>query len=442
MDSRKTKLVKQILNKKSLWNYCGYKPTPQQLAVHNSTKRFRINCQGRRSGKSYGAAYEILPWLLTPNTRGWIVAPSYDLGQKVARIVKEEVINNLRLPVANKKEVNGDLYYLKLAGLNSELSVKSADSPDSLIGEGIDYLVIDEAAAIKKSIWEQYLRPTLSDRNGWVLMISTPRGFNFFEKLYRYGQDPLYPEYDSWQHSSVESPYFKDNVEELKRTLTRETLHQEYYSEFTSFSGKVYPFDRTTQVRKLRYKPHLPTYVGLDFGFRQPAAVVCQFDYSKSQEFPDILQIDEIAMEENMKTEEFARRVRAFPYKINGYFGDPAGGGVNAQSGISDIMIFKRKGMHVKYRRDSMTRNVVNGVSHVRRWFEDANGDSHFFVDAKCKGSIQSYSNYRYPERKEDQRVKEEPLKDGRFDHICDALRYLCINLFPIKSRQIRVETW
>tara|TARA_R100001530_G_scaffold133923_1_gene107992 strand:- start:547 stop:906 length:360 start_codon:yes stop_codon:yes gene_type:complete len=119
-----------------LWSLLGYQPTPQQLDVHKSKKRFRINCQGRRSGKSTQAAYEILPWLLTPNTRGWIVAPSYDLGQKIARIVKEEVIMKLHLPIAHKKEVNGDLYYLKIAGLNSELSVKSADSPESLTGEG------------------------------------------------------------------------------------------------------------------------------------------------------------------------------------------------------------------------------------------------------------------------------------------------------------------
>ncbi len=114
----------------------GYEPTPQQLSLHNSKKRFRINCQGRRSGKSYSAAYEILPWLLTPNTRGWIVSPSYNLSQKIARIIKEDIMVKLKLPIENKKEVNGDLYYMKLAGLNSELSVKSADSPESLIGEG------------------------------------------------------------------------------------------------------------------------------------------------------------------------------------------------------------------------------------------------------------------------------------------------------------------
>jgi hypothetical protein len=77
-----------------------------------------------------------MPWLLTPNTRGWIVAPNYSLAQKVAREVKRMVIVDLKLPVTAKKEISGDLYLLRLAGLNSELVVKSADSPDSLIGDG------------------------------------------------------------------------------------------------------------------------------------------------------------------------------------------------------------------------------------------------------------------------------------------------------------------
>jgi len=77
-----------------------------------------------------------MPWLLTPNTRGWIVAPNYSLAQKVAREVKRMIIVDLKLPVTAKKEISGDLYLLRLAGLNSELVVKSADSPDSLIGDG------------------------------------------------------------------------------------------------------------------------------------------------------------------------------------------------------------------------------------------------------------------------------------------------------------------
>ena len=91
---------------------------------------------GRRSGKSFSAAHEVLPWLLTPNTRGWIVGPNYNLANKIAREIKQIVMTQLKLPIASKKEVSGDLYYLKLAGLNSELSIKSAENQDSLIGDG------------------------------------------------------------------------------------------------------------------------------------------------------------------------------------------------------------------------------------------------------------------------------------------------------------------
>tara|TARA_R100000655_G_scaffold15152_2_gene33727 strand:+ start:825 stop:1175 length:351 start_codon:yes stop_codon:yes gene_type:complete len=115
----------------------GYHPTPHQRAIHNSTARFRVCNLGRRSGKSFLAAHEIIPWLLTPNTRGWIVAPNYNLAQKVAREVKRIIIRELKLPIESKKEISGDLYFMRLSGINSEIAVRSADSPDSLIGEGI-----------------------------------------------------------------------------------------------------------------------------------------------------------------------------------------------------------------------------------------------------------------------------------------------------------------
>ena len=114
----------------------GYNPTPEQLVVHNSKARYRVLLMGRRSGKSYMAAHEIMPWLLTPNTRGWIVGPNYSLANKIAREVKRIVITELKLPLESKKEISGDLYYMKLAGLNSEIVVKSADAVDSLIGDG------------------------------------------------------------------------------------------------------------------------------------------------------------------------------------------------------------------------------------------------------------------------------------------------------------------
>jgi hypothetical protein len=397
---------------------------------------------GRRSGKSWMAAHEIIPWLLTPKTRGWIVAPNYNLAQKIAREVKRIIVTQLRLPLESKKEISGDLYFMRLAGLGSELAVRSADSPDSLIGEGIDYLVIDEMALISRQTYEMFLRPTLADRNGWALFCSTPRGFNYFEQLYRYGQDPKFEEWESWQVPSWESPFFKDDVEQLKRTMTHETFLQELGAEFTSFAGKVYPFDRFRQVKEyLKYDPTLPTYIGIDFGFRASCAVVLQCK-NYPDGLSDIYQIDEVYLE-NTKTEDLAKIIHQLPYPVTAYFGDPAGAGTNLHTGISDFALFKQQfGIHVRFKRDKTTRNVVNSVSHVRRWFEDGNGEPHFFVAKRCKKSIQSYENYRYPAHREDQTLKEVPLKDGRNDHIADALRFAICNLFPIQSRTAGVIDW
>tara|TARA_R100000234_G_scaffold15384_3_gene8411 strand:- start:3822 stop:4988 length:1167 start_codon:yes stop_codon:yes gene_type:complete len=387
------------------------------------------------------AAHEIIPWLLTPNTRGWIVAPNYNLGQKVAREVKRIIIRELKLPIESKKEISGDLYFMRLSGLNSEIAVRSADSPESLIGEGIDYLVIDEMALISRDVYEMMLRPTLADRQGWALFCSTPRGFNYFEQLYRQGQDPKHPDWESWQVPSWQSPFFKDDIEQLKRTMTRETFLQEIGSEFTSYAGKVYDFDRFTQVKaNLKYDPMLPTYVSIDFGYRTSCAIVCQVR-NNPDGLSNIYQIDEIYLESST-TEELAKLVRGLPYHITSYMGDPAGAGSNLQTGLSDFQVFAKFGMRIRSRKDRLSRDVINSISHARRWMEDANGEKHFFVAKRCKKSIQSYENYRYPDHKKDQQLKEMPLKDGINDHIADCYRFMICNLFPIKSRQAGMIDW
>ena len=93
---------------------------------------------------------------------------------------------------------------------------------------GIDCLIIEEAAKIRKIVWEQYLRPTLADRQGWALFTTTPEGYNWIYDLWQRGKSEEFPDWESWQHPSTESPYFKDDIEELKKTLTRETYEQEF----------------------------------------------------------------------------------------------------------------------------------------------------------------------------------------------------------------------
>lgn len=391
---------------------------------------------GRRWGKSLSAAREVETVLLQPNKRCWIVAPTYDLTDKVFREIWQELIIKQGFPVKRKSERERIIEF----NWGSIIEGKSADSPDSLVGEGLDFLVLDEAAKIKKRIWEQYLRPTLSDREGEALFISTPEGFNWFYDIFERGQGE---NVDWWsiQSSTYDNPYVsRKDLDEAKGTLTKEYYEQEYLAMFTSFAGKVYPIDRTVHVGKYPFQPEWETYCSVDFGYRMPS--VGWYQVGRVAGRWEVHLIDEISHVENIKTEDLCDRILGKGYPLIAIFGDPAGGGVQSQSGIGDIEIFKRKGMYVKYLTDKISRSIPSGVEHLRSWFENAKGEARFFIDSGCVGHIRDFENYRYPEKKDDRTLKDEPMKDGIHDHGCDDARYFFINRFPIKDRAGFTVQW
>ena len=415
---------------KELWfNHCGYVPHKRQDKYHESKARFKVVDAGRRWGKSLSASKETEPILQQKDTKTWIVAPTYDLTDKVFREVWKELVIVQQFPVRRKsqRERFNEFEW------GATIEGKSADSPDSLVGEGLDKLILDEAAKIKKRIWEQYLRPTLSDREGSADFISTPEGFNWFYDLFQRGKDPDHPEWWSIQSPTWDNPFIsKKDIAEAKATLTKETFDQEYGAKFTSFAGQVYPFDRNAHVKKLPYIKGWDTYCSIDFGYRMPS--VGWYQTANVEGRDEVHLIDEISHMTDIKTQELANMILSRGYPNVTYFGDPAGGGVQAQSGIGDIEIFKNSDIYVKYKTDKVSKNIPAGVDLVRSFFEDSNGDARFFVSDKCIGHISDYEGYRYPEKKEDMVLKDEPKKDGYFDHGCDETRYFFINKYPIRN--------
>ena len=88
--------------------------------------------------------------------------------------------------------------------------------------------------------------------------------------------------------------------------------------------------------------------------------------------------------------------------------------------------------------RDKASRNINSGVSHLRNFILSQDGLRRLHINQKCNGLIEDLEGYRYPEEIEGKNLKENPLKDGFFEHGCDALRYGIINHFPIKNHKIK----
>jgi hypothetical protein len=246
--------AERCLNKDALFEDLGYKPHPGQLEVHRSSAPRRVLACGVRWGKSRCAAMEAIAGAMEPRERsmGWICAPTYDLCEKVFREIVVIAAEHLRHRIIQMREGEKRLILCNLGGGTSEIRGKSADNPVSLLGEGLDWLIVDEAAQMKPAIWQSFLSQRLIDKKGWALLISTPRGKGWFYDMFRSGQGQD-PDFASWNLPSWTNPMLdKAIIERERERLPERVFNQEYGGAFVEGSGAVFRFVREAAKGEFR----------------------------------------------------------------------------------------------------------------------------------------------------------------------------------------------
>ena len=432
LDSSILDYWQKSFDKKELFRISGYEPHPGQVLLHDSKARFRVVIAGRRWGKSLLAAKEAETMILKPLTRGWIVSKTYDLGEKVFREIHNTLIHQFNLQTVRKSySPKGGSMYLEFPQ-GSIVEVKSAEHPDSLVGEGLDWLVFDECASCKASIWEQYLRPTLSDRNGWALFISTPRGYNWLYDLWKRGNDPDHPEWKSFRFPSWDNPHLSgEDIEEAKRTMSRAAFEQEYGAAFTFSSGQVYKeFDPAIHIvpeEELNILSSAESgewrrFRSIDFGYENPFVclyiavdpedrVIIYDEYY--QRHKTMEQHASFLLEEEQKSKAKIKSLITRKHDNSLYeftTCDPSAASARAtlfEKGIVTI---------------APRSNILQGLELVRRQLRvREDGKPGLYISSKCVNTIKEFNLYSYPDKMD----TEEPDKEN--DHAMDSLRYFLI---------------
>lgn len=196
--------------------------------------RFRVLVAGRRFGKTILALTEILKHA-EQKSKIWYIAPTYKQAELIAWKMLQDMIP--RELVSHKNEVK-----LQLDLINgSEISLKGADNEDSLRGVGLNFVVLDEYAMMKSSVWYTIVRPMLTDTKGKALFIGTPQGKNSLWEFYVKGQRGD-DEFKSWCYRTIDNPYIDpEEVEKAKQELPDRQFKQEYEASFEDYVGLVYP---------------------------------------------------------------------------------------------------------------------------------------------------------------------------------------------------------
>ena len=282
--------AKRRLNRRALFADLGYEPHPGQWKVHRSSASRRILTCGVRWGKTTCAAMEGLAAALEPAkySVGWVVAPTYDLADRVFREMQLVVFEHLRHRVISMKENDRRLLLRNMSGGVSEIRGKTADNPVSLLGEGLDWVIVDEAARLKPVIWESHLSQRLIDKKGWALLISTPRGKGYLYDLFRRGKSED-SDYVSWNSPSWENPHLDREVIEAERSrLPERVFSQEYGAQFVEGSGSVFRNVRECATGNLLQPvPQTVYYAGLDLAKVEDFTVCTILDKQRRVAFVD-----------------------------------------------------------------------------------------------------------------------------------------------------------
>lgn len=211
--------------------------TGGQRDILACTARFRTLAAGRRWGKTKLAAHEVVNKAQAPNQTIWWVANTYkNVRRGYKEVVRQMPASWLAKPAPSYTS-NELLLQLKNGTV---IEFYSGGSPDALAGEGVDFLVVDEGGLIPDAVWQQLLRPTLMDTGGHALIISTPRGHNWFYEIWKRGQQNR-GEYASWQLPQSMNPYIPA-AETLaaKEELPKIIFEQEIEAKFLAAGASIF----------------------------------------------------------------------------------------------------------------------------------------------------------------------------------------------------------
>ncbi len=198
---------------------------PGQREVARHPARFKTLACGRRWGKTRLGTALCLAAALSGG-RAWWVAPSYKLGAVGWRGIRRltQQIPGTEISLVNR---------MATLPTGGTVQVRSADDPQSLRGEGLDFAVLDECAYMKAEAWREALRPALSDRKGGALFISTPHGLNWFRELWLRGDDDNFPEWASWRFTTYDNPFIDPaEIDAARRGMLDRIFRQEYLADF------------------------------------------------------------------------------------------------------------------------------------------------------------------------------------------------------------------
>jgi len=426
----------------------------------DQTVRFSTACCSRGFGKSYVAAvaaktaiFELLALPAhVPNKVVYIIAPTLDQAKDIYFPLLVDIFGLDRYCVKKPSSDTGRFEFRK----GVSLRLVSFESIERLRGKGAYFVVCDEVSSwLKKpgfkAAWEGIIQPLIVTRwseetalavgapaAGRALIISTPKGFNYFHDMCMFSESD--GDWSFHHFTYRDSPYLSPKeIEKIKSRIDPIEFATEYEADFKDSGNSVfYMFDRKLHVRDdLEWfieeeDAKEDVYAAIDFN------VMVQATSLWAHRGKELQAIDE--MKGHPDTETLAKSLKE-RFVDKGHvvyaFPDPSGRSrkTSAPVGVTDFTILKKYGIKCIARKAAPP--IVDSVAAVNAKLLTANGVTAMYIHSRCKGLIRSMERTHWIDNNSDTATIDK--KEGE-EHYSDGVRYLSEYLYAVKNNASRTS--
>ena len=407
-----------------------YVPRPLQAKLHNDLDNHRfavLNCH-RRFGKTILIILHLIKKALTndkKNPRYYLIGPTFVSIKRVCWDYLKQYASCIPGTTFNETELRCDLPN------GARITLLSSEDPDKIRGIYADGVCIDECSQMNPILWNEIIRPALSDRKGFCYFISTPAGMsNIFYDLYQHAQsDPTWLAYTA--KASETGIIDQEELDAAKTQMGDAKYKQEFECDWiANIEGAVYgeiikSLEEKKQITRIAYDPALMVHTAWDLGVDDSTAIV----------FYQLLgnQILIIDYYENNREglPHYVQVVKDKDYVYGEHFAPHDIEVTEFSTGKTRREVAYQLGIRFKILPKINLEDGIHSLKMVlpKCWFDGDNTKP--LIDA-----------LRHHHRKYNEKMKmfsNKPQKDWS-SHACDAMRYLALGITELPKNKVAAQ--
>lgn len=393
-----------------------YAPRAAFKPLHRRQTRWACVVAHRRAGKTVACVNELIKAALTDGRSGQLyayVAPFYTQAKGVAW----DYLKSFSRPIPGIRINEAELRIDYPNG--NRIQLFGADNADRMRGLAFSGLVADEFGDWKPSVWGYVIRPALADRNGWAIIIGTPKGRNQFCETYeRATRDN---EWLALKLKASETGLLpQSEIDALKRELTEDAYRQEMECDFEAalpgafYGREMRELSESGRIRADLYDPSLLVYTAWDLGYKDDTAI-WWFQVARTE-----VRFIDFHASSGESVKYYGELVRAKPYKYKRHYLPHDAKAKTLASGGKSIIEQLMEYLPPTTLDIVPDLSVQDGIQAARMMLPRT------YFDLQCEAGIEALRQYQR-EYDEDKRTYREKPRHDWTSHPADGFRMAAI---------------